>query len=194
MPLAHSPTPMTVADFLAWEETQELRWEFDGFAPIPKVGDTEVHEAIRINLVTALHAKLRGRPYRVHGCSLKVRVAGRIRYPDAFIARPPVDPRRTVHDDPLVVFEVLSASTARTGRVEKMHEYWRTPSIQRYVLIEQDAVSAMAFTRGEESWSGRVLRPGSVLALPEIGIELPFDELYEGIDPEALRDPPPPPG
>ncbi len=88
MPLAHSPTPMAVADFLAWEETQELRWEFDGFAPIPKVGDTEVHEAIRINLVTALHAKLRGRPYRVHGCSLKVRVAGRIRYPDAFIARP----------------------------------------------------------------------------------------------------------
>jgi hypothetical protein len=28
------------------------------------------------------------------------------------------------------------------------------------------------------------------LALPEIGIELPLDELYEGLDPAALREPP----
>ena len=40
MSLAQSPAPMTVADFLAWEEKQELRWEFDGFAPVAKVGDT----------------------------------------------------------------------------------------------------------------------------------------------------------
>ena len=26
--------PMTIAEFLAWEEGQALRWEFDGFAPV----------------------------------------------------------------------------------------------------------------------------------------------------------------
>ncbi|MEJ0044833.1 MAG: hypothetical protein WDN04_00735 [Rhodospirillales bacterium] len=27
-------TPMTLAEFLVWEERQELRYEFDGFAPV----------------------------------------------------------------------------------------------------------------------------------------------------------------
>jgi Uma2 family endonuclease len=190
MSLAHSTTPMTVAEFLAWEETQELRWEFDGFAPVAMTGGTVAHEIIQNNLVIALSARLRGTPCRAFGSNLKIRVAERIRYPDAFVACTPLNPRDTVCTDPVVVFEVLSASTARIDRVEKMHEYWGTPSIKRYVLIEQDAISAMSFVRGERSWSGPVLWPGDMLALPEIGIELPLDELYEGIDPAALRDPP----
>jgi Uma2 family endonuclease len=190
MSLAHSPAPMTVAEFLAWEETQELRWEFDGFAPVAMTGVTVAHDVIQANLVSALNARLRGTACRAHGSNLKIEVAGRIRYPDAFVSCAPLAPNDTVRRDPVVVFEVLSPSTARTDRVEKMHEYWETPSIQRYVLIEQDAVSAMAFTRGDESWSGRVLWPGSVVALPEIGIELRLDELYEGLDPATLREPP----
>lgn len=187
MSLAHNPAPMTVAEFLAWEETQELRWEFDGFAPVAMTGGTVAHDVIQGNLVAALHTRLRGTPCRVHGNSLKIEVAGRIRYPDAFVSCTPLNPRGTVRGDPVVVFEILSPSTARTDRVEKMHEYWETPSIQRYVLVEQDAISAMAFTREEDGWAGRVLWPGAVLAMPEIGTELPLDELYEGLDPEALR-------
>ena len=192
MSLARSPVPITVADFLAWEERQELRWEFDGFAPVAMTGGTVAHEIIQLNLTAALNARLRGTPCRAYGSNLKIKVADRIRYPDGFVACTPLDPRGTVCEDPVVVFEILSPSTARTDRVEKMHEYWEAPTIQRYVLIEQDAVSALAFARGEESWSGRVLWPGSVIALPEVGIEVPLDELYEGLDPAALRGPAPP--
>ena len=32
--------PMTMEAFLAWEEGQELRWEFDGFAPTAMTGGT----------------------------------------------------------------------------------------------------------------------------------------------------------
>jgi Uma2 family endonuclease len=131
MSLAQSPAPMTVAEFLAWEETQELRWEFDGFAPLAMTGGTEAHEVIQLNLTVALNARLRGTPCRAYGSNVKIRVADRIRYPDAFVVRTPVVPRGTVRDDPVVVFEILSAGTARTDRVEKMHEYRETPSIQR---------------------------------------------------------------
>ena len=193
MSLAHSPAPMTVAEFLAWEETQDLRWEFDGFAPVAMTGGTVAHDTIQSNLVIALGNRLRGTPRRVHGSNLKIEVAGRVRYPDVFVACTPLSPRDTVRRDPVVVFEVLSPSTARTDRVEKMHEYWGTPSIQRYVLVEQDAISAMAFARQEGRWFGRVLWPGDALALPEIGVELPLDELYEGLDPAALREPSPSP-
>jgi Uma2 family endonuclease len=147
MSLAHAPAPMTVEEFLAWEETQELRWEFDGFTPMAMTGGTEAHEIIAVNLVTALAARLRGTPCRAFGGNLKIRVADSIRYPDAFVSSGPANPRGTVRDDPIIVFEIISPSTARIDRVEKMREYWDTPSIRRYVTIEQDALSATSHTR-----------------------------------------------
>ncbi len=189
MSLAHGPAPMTLAEFLAWEETQELRWEFDGFTPVAMTGGTVAHEVIQLNLTAALNGRLRGTPCRAYGSNLKIKVADRIRYPDAFVSCTRINPRATVVDDPVVVFEVMSASTARTDRVEKMREYWDAPSIRRYVLIEQEAISATAYVRDEGRWSGRVLWPGDMLALPEIGIEVPLEDLYEGLDSAALREP-----
>lgn len=112
MPLARHPPPMTLSEFLAWEERQELRYEFDGFAPVAKNGDSRGHETVRMNLLVALANRLRGSSCRAHGCNLKIEVAGRIRYPDAFVTcGEPGAPRDTVERSPVVVFEVLSEST-----------------------------------------------------------------------------------
>ena len=40
---------MTLAEFLAWEERQELRYEFDGMQPVAMTGGTLRHEAIGRN-------------------------------------------------------------------------------------------------------------------------------------------------
>ena len=45
---------MTLPEFLAWEERQELRYEFDGFRPIATVGGTLAHSSIQAHLITAL--------------------------------------------------------------------------------------------------------------------------------------------
>ena len=68
--------PMTVEQFLAWEERQELRWEFDGFEPVAMTGGTDAHEAIGGVLRALLRERLRGKPCRVRGPTLKVEVAG----------------------------------------------------------------------------------------------------------------------
>src|SRR5271165_6354591 len=78
---------------------------------------------------------------------LKIEVAGRIRYSDAVVVCTPVPPKATVVRDPAVVFEVPSESTSRTNRNEKPREYGATPSIQRYVILEQEAIAAMLFVR-----------------------------------------------
>ena len=81
--------PMTMTAFLAWEDQQELRYEFDGIQPVAMVGGTVAHSAIQRNLLFQLTAALRGRPCRPHGSHLKIQVAGRIRYPDAFVVCTP---------------------------------------------------------------------------------------------------------
>jgi len=53
---------MTGASFMAWLETQNDRYEFDGVEPVALVGGTINHALIRHNLRAALRTRLRGGP------------------------------------------------------------------------------------------------------------------------------------
>lgn len=173
---------MSLEHFLAWEERQELRHEFDGFQPVAMTGGTFEHDAVQLNLTRALGNRLQGKPCRIHGNSLKIEVMGRIRYPDAFVTCGPVPRRSTVLREPVVIFEVLSRGTARTDRVVKNREYASTASVRRYVMLEQDAVAATVFERAGDDWIGHILAEDAVLHMPEIGVELPLAEVYAGVD------------
>jgi Uma2 family endonuclease len=173
--------PMTVEQFLAWEERQVLRYEFDGWQPVAMTGGTDAHEAIGGTLRALLRDQLRGKPCRVRGPTLKIEVLGPIRYPDAFVYCTPVSPGETVIREPAVVFEVLSPGTSRTDRIEKLREYQATPSIQRYVILEQDSIAATVFTRHAASWDARALTAGETLAMPEIDVTLLLDDIYADV-------------
>jgi Uma2 family endonuclease len=183
--------PMTVEAFLEWEERQELRYEFDGFQAIAMTGGTSTHSAIQRNLIIALGVRLRGKSCQVHGSELKIAVAGSIRYPDAFVVCSTVAGDATVVPDPVVVFEVLSPSTAATDRIIKNEEYRDTPSVQRYVMLEQGRQAVTVFARDGDDWVGHVVSGDVTLAMPEIGVELPLVELYEGVSFEAPEPPEP---
>jgi len=181
--------PMTLAEFLEWEERQPLRYEFDGIGPVAMTGGTYGHSTIQGNLATAVGGRLRGKRCRFHGSHLKFQVAeGHVRYPDGMVLCSPIDRTATVVYDPVVVFEVLSPSTARDDRIVKAREYQATPSVQRYVMLEQDGVSATVYARSGETWTHEILIADSILSLPEIDVELPLAELYDGIVFETEQD------
>lgn len=177
--------PTTLDEFLAWEREQELRYEFDGLRPVAMTGGTIAHSEIARNVVEALRLRLQGKPCRAFRGDLKIMVVGRARYPDAMVTCSVADDADII-PEPVVVFEVLSASTAGTDRIEKNEEYRATPSIQHYVMLEQASHAATVFSRAGEDWIGRVLTGEAVLAFPEIGVELPLREAYAGI---AFADP-----
>jgi Uma2 family endonuclease len=170
--------PMTLPQFLAWEERQELRYEFDGFHPVAMTGGTLAHELIGGALRALLQERLRGKSCTAVGPTLKIEVMGRIRYPDAFVYCAPVPPSATVIPAPVVVFEVLSPGTSRTDRIEKLLEYQATTSIQRYVILEQDSIAATVFARHGNDWVVHALTAGDVLRMPEIEVELPLADIY----------------
>jgi Uma2 family endonuclease len=174
--------PLTLAEFLDWEARQEFKYEFDGVRPVAMTGVSRAHAMIQVNLIATLRDHLRGTPCRVFGSDLKIEVAGRIRYPDAFVACTEGPDKSTVVPDPVIVFEILSEGTSRIDRIVKNEEYRATPSIRRYVILEQDAVAATVFSREGADWTGHVLSGDVLLSLPEIGIELRLPELYADLD------------
>ncbi len=175
--------PMTIDQFLAWEDRQELRYEFDGVRPRAMTGGTMSHAAIQVNLLVALRNGLRGQKCRPIGSELKIMVAGHIRYPDAFVVCTPVPPQAKVVTDPVVVFEVLSQSTANEDLVVKNAEYRATSSILRYVILQQTHAGATMFARKGEDWVAEMVSGvDATLHLPEIGIDIPMAEIYADIE------------
>ena len=173
---------MTADEFLAWETDQEFKWEFDGFQPVAMAGGTDEHAAIQANLLAALVPRLRGTPCRVRGSEVKIKAGSSYRYPDAFVRCTPVERGSTVTDDPVVIFEIISPSTERKDRTVKLREYRAIPTLQRYVLLEQDGAAATTYTRTDTGWIVDQLDGAEVLDMPEIGISIPMAELYDGLD------------
>jgi Uma2 family endonuclease len=173
--------PVTLEAFLDWESQQELKYEFDGFQPVAMTGGTAAYSQIQFNLLGLLFVALRGHRCQGHGSEMKIQVVGRIRYPDAFIVCSPVLPGATVVHDPVVVFEIISPSSYDRDHFEKNLEYRDTPSIQRYVMLEQSRPGATVFSRDGDDWVGHVRTDGDDLVLSEIGITLSMAEIYEGV-------------
>jgi Uma2 family endonuclease len=174
--------PWTLDRFLAWEERQALRYEFDGVGAVAMAGGTEAHAEIQRNVLIAVGTRLNRPPCRIVGSDLKIVAAGRVRYPDAVIVCSPRAAGRTSAIDPIIVFEILSAGKAQVDMMDKNAEYRAIPPIQRYVILGQAEAAAIAFSRKGEDWVSEILvGDGAILRLPEVGIELPLAELYRDI-------------
>lgn len=173
--------PLTLHEFLAWEHDQADRFEFDGVQPVAMAGGTAAHATIQRNLLFVLTGMLRGSSCRPYGSELKIEVAGRIRYPDAFVVCSPVDERSTVVTQPVVIFEIISEGSINDDLVEKNQEYRATPSVARYVVLQQTHAGAVVFTRKGEDWVSEIVRGDGVLRMPELGIEFRLEDLYAGL-------------
>ena len=80
------------------------------------------------------------------------------------------------------MFEVLSPGTSATDRITKLREYQATPSILRYVILEQDSIAATVFTRSGQDWLARPMIEGDTPAMPEIEASLSLAAIYADVE------------
>ncbi len=170
----------TTEAFLAWDDQQEGKHEFDGRRVIPMTGGSFAHQDIVYNLRGVLGQLLADRPFRV-GQAMRLRIGARVRYPDVLVCAGPLDQNTRTVTDAVVIFEVLSDDTASTDRVDELLEYAEVPSRRTYVLVEQTKTAATVFDRAADGlWSAAAYTDGA-LPLAGLHISLPLAELYRGL-------------
>jgi Uma2 family endonuclease len=172
--------PWTAETFLAWEDRQEGKHEFDGQNVIPMTGGSVAHQEIVFNLRVLLGRLLADLPFRaLH--EMRLQIGSRIRYPDVVVVAEPLEQTIRTLTDTAAIFEVLSDDTATTDRVEKLIDYAAVASLRAYVLLEQTAVAATLFQREPGgTWSASAHMAGA-LVVPGIDITLPLAEIYRGL-------------
>jgi Uma2 family endonuclease len=142
------------------------------------------HSRVMRNLGAALHTRLRGGPCEPLSPDAGVETVNKaVRYPDALVTWFRADGKGRLVPGVVVVFEVLSPNSGRIDRIVKVREYAAVPSIRRYVILESSSAGLTVMERSEpgDTWRTTVLADGDILRMPEISIEIPVAEIYEGI-------------
>ena len=146
---------LTVEQYLALEAESEIRHEYIDGEISPMTGGTLNHDVIVMNLTSALLAQLDDSNCRLHTSHMRVGVSPtRYVYPDlsAVCGDAETDDGTTTLLNPIFVVEVTSPSSIERDRVSKLELYGTIPSIQGYLIFDQERVFAQWHTRAESGW------------------------------------------
>ncbi len=176
---------MSAAEFLDAYEGVEGKWELVDGEPRNMSGGSIRHADVASNILVALRTHLRGTGCRAFNSDTGLSVdEDNIRYPDVAIYCDPRDLGRDrvktkSFDHPVVVFEVLSPSTAYYDRGDKVARYREIDSIRLIVLIDPVGRTFETYERLDaDSWRVERHREGEALELAQPRMTLTAEEMF----------------
>ena len=84
--------------------------------------------------------------------------------------------------EPRLVVEVLSPSTEKEDRTDKLDLYRSLPSVEAILLVWQDARRVQLVARDAERWSMQDMVGGGEVSVAALDVRLTLDEIYRGIE------------
>ena len=184
---------VSLEDYFTLAEQSVDRLEYYAGKVFAMAGVTYRHDVVSTNLLAEVGSKLKGKPGRLNGSTLRIRTtSGLYTYPDATVTcgKPQFDPRdkkEMTLVNPTVLFEVTSESSDSYDRGAKFGFYKHISTLAAYVIISQDKPQVEVWRRHElGGWDPEVFT-GLVeaAAIQCIDIELPLSELYADVEFES---------
>ncbi|MES2338078.1 MAG: Uma2 family endonuclease [Pseudomonadota bacterium] len=175
--------PLLTAEEFLDIDFGEKKAELDNGVIRMMAGGTARHAEVQTNIVAWLRQKLRGSGCRPYGSDMATLTHDlSIRYPDVSVFCNRVgapNENAKAFDDPRVIFEVLSAGTARTDLKVKLYEYQALDSIDTIVFVDIASERLRIVQRtAAHGWSD-VTHDGPVdVPLPSLDLVIPHDEIF----------------
>jgi Uma2 family endonuclease len=176
---------ISIDDYLELEAESQLRHEYVRGALYAQAGGTFRHTKLTGNIFGHLWNAAGDGPCDVVSESLKLRVANDvIYYPDVMVHCDRSDADPIVKTRPCVVIEVLSRSTIRIDRGEKLFAYRGLASLQAYLMFHQNEQRVERHYRDAAgAWQSVTLDGDAVVPIPCLDIELSLADLYRNLPP-----------
>ena len=150
-------------------------------------GASANHERLSGNIYRKFGNHLEGNPCEPFGSDMKVNVASNFFYPDVIVDCDFDESEPYFTDSPTIIVEVLSQSTKKKDKTTKRFAYLNLPSLQEYVLIEQDFID-IEVVRRKDDWGSKHYFLGDEVVFESIGFTLPVAEIYHRVNNEDMTE------
>lgn len=178
----------TLEEYFALEKVGAARYEYWDGEIVCMGGGTEQHAIITSNFHGEVAAKLKETKCRAftEGMPILTPSLPPYRYPDVSVIYGALKFENIKGIDaainPLLLVEVLSSRTERVDRIEKRMAYQSLPSVQEYLLISQDELHVVRFTRRGRFWPRQDFDDlNDVVELSALNCQITLAEIYQGV-------------
>lgn len=171
---------MTPEEYLERERDALMKHEFVDGVVYMMAGTSRRHNTIALQT----HRLLSGgvpKPCEAFALDIKLEVktadAVQYFYPDGLVTCSELDNDPHIVRQPVLLIEVLSDSTRDYDRDEKFEKYRLLPSLQEYLLIEQDGQRLELF-RKRTGWQDERYAPPDEITLKSVSMTMPVMSFY----------------
>ena len=178
---------ISVKEYLADELSRERKHELINNQVVMMAGASANHERIAGNIYRKLGNHLEGTPCEPFSSDMKVKIGSNFFYPDAIVDCHFDEAKPYYTESPSLIVEVLSKSTRRTDETTKKFAYINIPTLQEYVLIEQDFVDIEVIRRSA-GWISKHYYLGDQVTFESIGLSLSVEEIYHRVNNEDMLE------
>ncbi|MBX7220628.1 MAG: Uma2 family endonuclease [Blastocatellia bacterium] len=154
------PLHFTLDEYFALEQVSEKRFEYWDGEIVCMSGGSKWHSRISGDVFVALHGQLRRRKCEAFTAeqSVKTPTAYPYRYPDVSVVCGEAKFENMMGTDaltnPTVLVEVMSPSSEKRDREDKVALYQAIDSLREYLIIAQDRPLAIHYVKQETgTWS-----------------------------------------
>lgn len=174
-------------EYLEGEMHADIRHEYIDGEVFAMPGAHRNHQRISGNVFSALSQHLVGKSCEPFVSDMKVKVDHNYFYPDVLVVCDDEQGNDYYTEKPTLIVEVLSKTTRRMDKTVKLTAYKTIPSLQEYVLIEQDHVEIEVFRRSQ-NWFAEHYFLGVSIDFEAIGLSISVADLYHRVNNEDMQD------
>jgi Uma2 family endonuclease len=173
--------------YLAGELTSETKYQLIDGQVYAMAGASANHDRIATNLLIKFGTHLKNSTGEPFGSDMKVKANANFFYPDVIVVCDFDESQPVFTDSPTIIVEVLSKSTRKIDETTKRVNYINLPSLQEYVLIEQDFVD-IEVVRKSEGWQSKRYFLGDTITFESIGITLSVADIYHRVKNQDMNE------
>ncbi len=182
MALVQSIEYISEDDYLCGEQESGIRHEYINGIVYAMAGASDKHNLIALNASSLLQTQLPDHcEVFMADMKLRMEIQGEtiFYYPDVLVSCAENDRAAYYREQPCLIIEVLSKSTRRQDRFEKLLAYKDLSSLQEYLLLEQEYLAATLFRR-RTGWQPELYQDGDI-HLESVNLTMSMDALYRRV-------------
>lgn len=183
---------LTVEEYMQHEIETGQKYEYHNGDIYALAGGSLEHALLVGNIYSELRNGLRAKKSNckpiTSEAKLHIERQNKYVYPDSMVICGEVERaegNKNAVCNPVLIVEVLSESTSEYDRGDKFYFYRQIPTLQEYVLIEQNRYVVEVYSKKEKSDLWKISRyegPEQSIILQSLDIEIKMSDLYFDID------------
>lgn len=168
-------------DYLAGELQSEVRHEYIDGQVYAMSGAHKDHNRIAGEVFRILANHLQDNPCQPYASDMKVKVGKNFFYPDVMVDCSGKE-EDYYTEFPTIIVEVLSKSTRQHDKTFKRQAYFQIPSLQEYILIEQDFVEIERWYKTQDNhWEQSVHYLGDDITFASLNLTVTVEDIYRRV-------------